>query len=273
MKTVIVFVLLLILSSCSSSFTMGKNTTVKVSKGELQQILHLNELLSSIKTTYYKTRTVEKDLLLRNSPAYIKKFEKSVSDLLDLLNEYDTLQRDISTQTDTILILSEQYRTSFREVIELKMIQGMDNRSGLTGELRRAAYELHNSIENSAETEHINKKSINIQELKINNQLLQIRRREKDYLLRGLEKYLSQVNAQCDSLKTIILASSSERQKTVLPQIENYRKAVDRYHDNQKAIQKSIEKLRGTIHKLEPVIYYLYDENYYRPTMKMINSK
>ncbi len=271
MKTVIVFVLLLILSSCSSSFTMGKSTIpMKVSQGELLQILHLNELLSSIKTTYYKTRTVEKDLLLRNSPAYTKKFEKSIDNLLDLLHEYETLRRDNSTQTDTILILSEQYRTAFREVIELKMIQGMDNRSGLTGELRRAAYELHNSIENSAETEHINKKSINIQELKINNQLLQIRRREKDYLLRGLEKYLSQVHAQCDSLKTILLASSSERQKTVLLQIENYRKAVDRYYDNQKAIQKSIEKLRGTIHKLEPVIYYLYEENYYRPT---INDK
>jgi methyl-accepting chemotaxis protein len=91
--------------------------------------------------------------------------------------------------------LAADYSTRFEAVVEAWRIKGFDENNGLQGEFRRTAHELEalaGSLTGSGEP---------TAGLEIG--ILQLRRREKDYLLRGDETYVAMVDE--------ILADTAER--------------------------------------------------------------
>ncbi len=90
-----------------------------------------------------------------------------------------------------IRALVADYLSSFDAVVEAWRVKGLDENSGLQGAFRRTAHELEalaGSLEQTTDFEVA---------------ILQLRRREKDYLLRGAPTYVAMVDA--------ILANTAER--------------------------------------------------------------
>jgi methyl-accepting chemotaxis protein len=94
---------------------------------------------------------------------------------------------ETSQQTATeIRTLIADYLGSFEAVVEAWRINGLDENSGLQGAFRRTAHELEalaGSLAGSGEEATV-----------LEIAILQLRRREKDYLLRGDETYLAMVD-------------------------------------------------------------------------------
>ncbi|WP_296804630.1 HAMP domain-containing protein [Thiocapsa sp.] len=85
-----------------------------------------------------------------------------------------------------IRTLIADYRTSFDAVVEAWRINGLDENSGLQGAFRRTAHELEAMAGSLAgSVEH---------EAGLEVAILQLRRREKDYLLRGDATYVAMVD-------------------------------------------------------------------------------
>jgi HAMP domain-containing protein/CHASE3 domain sensor protein len=82
-----------------------------------------------------------------------------------------------------IRALNADYLLRFAAILEAWRIKGLDEDSGLQGDFRRTAHELEALAGSTAQ----------IQGLEID--VLQLRRREKDYLLRGRDEYVAMVDA------------------------------------------------------------------------------
>jgi PAS domain S-box-containing protein len=85
--------------------------------------------------------------------------------------------------------------------------------------------------------------------------VLKIRKEEKDYLLRGEEKYVEATRqAAADLLESFKSAGvSEERLKAVAPQIAAYRQAFDALVAEDQKITSLTATLRDAVHKIEPL--------------------
>ncbi|UHD18066.1 methyl-accepting chemotaxis protein [Thiocapsa bogorovii] len=100
-----------------------------------------------------------------------------------VLARLDEASRRAATEIQTLIA---DYLTSFESVVEAWRTNGLDENSGLQGAFRRTAHELEalaGSLAGSVE-----------QATGLEIAILQLRRREKDYLLRGDETYVTMVD-------------------------------------------------------------------------------
>ncbi|OUR84293.1 hypothetical protein A9Q82_00660 [Cycloclasticus sp. 46_120_T64] len=77
-----------------------------------------------------------------------------------------------------------QYQQHFNRYVEVQSKIGLDHKSGLYGELRAAVHQLEERV-------------FELDESQLMADMLMLRRREKDFMLRWDEKYLEKFNADC----------------------------------------------------------------------------
>ena len=136
------------------------------------------------------------------------------------------------------------YEQNFQKLVKLLDEKGFQD-TGLEGEFRAAA---HNIEERIYEREGFDKLVIT---------MLQIRRREKDYLLRGDQEYIDNVHELVAELKRQIASSDQlerveKREMTTLT--TRYVVAFDALVENDIEIATSIEAFRDAAHTMEPLV-------------------
>ena len=138
-------------------------------------------------------------------------FETSNSEYLNDYNEsYTLLTNNIKKMTDhsaikgdpeLVSILSEietstkSYYNTFSQVASKNLEKGFSD-FGITGEFRNAVHDLEDALK------------LYPNQMKLEMLVLEIRRNEKDYLLRNDPKYIARVNSSLDKLKSAIENSS-----------------------------------------------------------------
>lgn len=139
-------------------------------------------------------RRHEKDFLMRKDLAYKDKFNKTMQDLGQGLKvlEGDLTEHNIDTAAlQNFRSQTTSYQQQFELLVSTAERVGLDPQSGLYGALRAAAHQL--------ETEF---KQINNDTLLVS--LLQLRRAEKDFMLRADLKYLDSFNAEFSRFKSLL---------------------------------------------------------------------
>ncbi|WP_419905700.1 hypothetical protein [Kiloniella sp.] len=166
----------------------------------------LASLTKNIEVGTLQMRRREKDFLLRKSPKYLDLYLKdkdTVSTaLLELssLNIAQNLQGEIERLQTNLQIHAEQ----FKKVFSLYQTMGLDEKSGLKGDLRAAVHQVEEQL-----------KAANLETLTI--KMLMMRRHEKDFMLRGQDKYVTRIaNRQTEFLEILKTANIPETQKTEL---------------------------------------------------------
>jgi len=156
-------VMLLLLNYANSS--VQKNATLT------NQITYIN-------TAVLQLRRDEKDFLARKDLKYVDKFNGGIENIQSLLTSIGTnldeigIDRQYATQLSSVVT---QYQQHFKAVVETKKRIGLTPETGLYGNLRSAVANTEKLIGDD-----------NFQQL---SKMLQLRRNEKDFMLRGDLKY------------------------------------------------------------------------------------
>jgi len=224
------------------------------SSNQLESLGNARVFISDIRADMLMLRRNEKDFLARKSLKYIDKFKTnyetaqgSVTGLSQILEEND-LDPAITGKLTTVL---SDYQNKFLALVDLQKKIGLDHKSGLYGALRNAVHQAEEMINTR-------------QENKLSKDMLMLRRREKDFMLRLDLKYLKKFNKDLVVLQQDISdASLGEKIKldisTAMKSYETDFKAL--VNANVKLGLSSKEGLLGemrkTIHQSEELLAQL----------------
>ncbi|OOV88285.1 methyl-accepting chemotaxis protein [Oceanospirillum linum] len=152
-------------------FIWALTTVEKLGRGQ--------ELAHNLESDMLSMRRYEKDFMARSDLKYVPRFDEKIhhtrtvlEELQGIADEYD-LQLPELKQLETTF---SQYQSSFHGVVKATEKVGLDHESGLQGELRQAVHNIEREL-----------KVLSADAVMVT--MLQLRRAEKDFILRGTAKY------------------------------------------------------------------------------------
>jgi methyl-accepting chemotaxis protein len=151
---------------------------------QLTKLASLRLEVEQLNLLVLQLRRSEKDFLVRSDLEYQQKFNQSAAELNKksaLLSEGLAAQDIDTAPLISFTGFTKSYQQLFNQLVQLSEQVGLDPQSGLYGELRAKAHELEQSFKDT-------------NDLLLTTQLLQLRRAEKDFMLRLDLKYLESFN-------------------------------------------------------------------------------
>ena len=137
------------------------------------------ELALGLEADMLSMRRYEKDFMARNDLKYVPRFDSSIRHTEEILVELKTIAQDYDLklpELDQLHTTFAEYQASFHAVVKATEKVGLDHESGLQGELREAVHNIE------AELKALSADAVMVT-------MLQLRRAEKDFILRGDMKY------------------------------------------------------------------------------------
>ena len=124
----------------------------------------------------------ESNFLLRKDLAFVQLFSANLAEIRKNLESIAGATTDVAQNqaVSHALELSAQYESTFKTLVDLVVRRGLTPEDGLEGELRKAVHSIEAVVTKQG-----------ISELEV--LLLQCRRHEKDYLLRGNPSYVADI--------------------------------------------------------------------------------
>lgn len=194
-------------------------------------------------------RRNEKDFLMRLDEKYIKRHGATLQKLETVLDEMEEKHNEMTFE----IISSEDikatqsavasYREGFGKTAEAWKTKGLDHESGLRGKMRSAVHDVEDIF-----------KRINEDNLMVS--LLMLRRHEKDYMIRGLEKYPQKWSDQLAGLQADLnnVNLRSSARTTVNERLGLYESSFGELQAQDAIIKTAIADMRAAIHKTEPLL-------------------
>jgi methyl-accepting chemotaxis protein len=137
-----------------------------------------------------------------------------------------------------------EYQSQFNEVVSLQKKIGLDPKSGLYGELRKAVHNVEKLIGND-----------NYQLL---SEMLQLRRNEKDFMLRLNDKYVDKLEKNASTMLLNVQNSnfSASKRQEVIALIKVYRAAFLNLVNSQRELGYDenmgvMGDMRAIVHKVD----------------------
>ena len=170
------------------------------------------------------------------------------AEILDLIKLWSGAKE---RQAEELLTLSDQYRHLFSAIVKTYREIGFKD-WGLLGEWRQAIHNVERAVPQSNHSE-------------FHEAILQLRRLEKDYLLRGDEKYLQEIKIQLSFLRSLISEIDNIDRTATLQEIDQYEETFEQYLMLQKKIgrteKEGLQKdFAVVIAKMKPAIDHIYSE-------------
>ncbi len=213
--------------------------------------------ISEIKYGMLMLRRNEKDFLARKDIKYKVKFEKNISVLQNQVGALTAALSEAGLEKGPAEILSttlSRFDDSFNSVVSLQQKIGLNPKDGLYGSLRKAVHQAESEI-----------KTLGDQRLRAD--MLQLRRNEKDFMLRQNLKYLDKFKKNISIFNSDLADSeSSPDEKGKLHEtMGRYRnRFLDLVKINQEKGLNSNEglmgKMRTSVHQTETVLDKLNKE-------------
>jgi methyl-accepting chemotaxis protein len=217
---------------------------------------------STIDRLMLQCRRSEKDFLLRLDPKYVDQHAKTIQELLATAENLKKLAKkggydESASAADAIVTDAKIYGDSFKKLAEAWTIKGLDENSGLQGQFRQAVHLLE------SETDKVSAAKV---------QILTLRRHEKDYLLRGDDKYIKQTLDQIDVIRRTVGGGKGGSSQMVA-QADSYRKSFEALVAQDKAIAGITETMRDAVHKIEPATEKLITDAQESSTAKAADAQ
>ena len=217
---------------------------VEVEEEELIRVERINSGMLQL-------RRNEKDFLARNNLKYLGKFEKNYAQLNENINILSTNIKEFGISNEQIIKLGQrmqEYKKLFVSLVEKQKIIGLHHKDGLYGSLRKAVHNAETTIKEQ-------------QNYKLISDMLMLRRREKDFMLRHDEKYIKKFNTDFSKLETHLSESDipSATKDIISGHMAIYKKDFLKLADNYKEkglTPKSgiLGQMRSTVHQTETLL-------------------
>ncbi len=217
----------------------------------IEREIAISDHAAAIDSYMLQARRSEKDFLMRKDLKYPEMVSQSVAALRDEaqaiveLSGVDYPQiKEMALEIDK---LARNYEVSFAGVVAAWQKMGLDHNSGLQGSFRNVIRDLDNEL--AAQT-------AGGRQLVAREYLLEIRKHEKDYLLRGDAKYVQSVLAAVDSLGGVVQSAQLSRavKSRVGDELEQYAKLFGELVATNAEIDGLVGDMRAAVHQIEPLI-------------------
>ena len=217
------------------------------SVGSLEDDVGVVRSIGDIESGVLELRRNEKDFLARKDLKYLDKFNKKITHIKKTLSDLERSFIENNNDTREIKQLTNvlvDYNKYFKSLVEAQQHIGLNPKDGLYGELRSAVHEVEKLLGN--------------QEFKLLSNMLQLRRNEKDFMLRLDEKYLTrwQDNARTfvDNINESSLDSSLKSQ--VIKRLTVYQSSFENLVNAQKEMGLDSNSgiqgvMRATVHQVD----------------------
>lgn len=222
----------------------------------------IHAIADNISIQMYKARLADKDFVQRDlhkkefyeggESYYLKKHRSIVSSVqAEIFNLINLLSGEKREYFEKLLQFVNEYNSLFLQLVDAYRKRGFKD-WGLRGEWRQAIHDVENSV-------------TNMHSLHLLEDLLQLRRYEKDYLLRGEMEYIQNHELQLRDLKIRVAKSGDNKSAIMLNELEVYEAAFKKYLAIQEKLGQTYEEgLQGdflhVIHAMEPVIEKTFQE-------------
>lgn len=220
-------------------------------QSSLEKLTYAKSLVSQQEVDMLTLRRNEKDFLARLDLSYETKFNETMTSLLDdqvllenVMNEFD-IETNILRE---LMVYFKEYQTSFTSVVSASETLGLTPETGLQGQLRRAVHNIESELS-----------ALNQDALLVT--MLQLRRHEKDFMLRQDPKYITTFNQTLDRLESDLQTASLPEDKISLlvSLAEQYRQGFNQYADGKKALGLNSQEgkllaMRESIHRTETAL-------------------
>ncbi len=236
-----------------------------LTNGQVRELAEARLTIAQIDSGMLTLRRNEKDFMARKNYKYVDKFSANFG---NMMSEVERLQQLLENQgVDTAEIgqlkqVFQQYQASFLKVADTIETIGLDHKSGLYGALRKA---VHNA-------EGILKEQDQIQ---LTADMLMLRRREKDFMLRYDPKYLDKYNKDFAVFEQHLDYSSldADTAAAVTAAMETYKADFTSLVEGYRKLGLSSEEglhgeMRATIHQSETLL-----DSFAENTTALIDSK
>ncbi len=190
-------------------------------------------------------RRYEKDYLLWHTEKYIKRFYEQVDKTIAQTNDISkTVSKEEVEQLNTILENIEKHKQDFIEIVEIQNTMGIEADSGIIGDLRKAAHDIESAFKSSSSA---GEKMIS---------LLNLRKHEKDFMLRGSDKYLDKFKKEVAVLNKSISSSSltSSQKQTTTSLLAEYQTKFNTWVSLNASLKKDISILSKIYAVYGPII-------------------
>ncbi|EPJ46091.1 MAG: hypothetical protein OFPII_22540 [Osedax symbiont Rs1] len=147
------------------------------------------EFSSDIEIGILELRRDEKDFIAKKNLKHVQRHEVNFTNVLTRIQELETIFNGYNISIENLEQLKQEltvYRDQFTKLVEEQQIIGLDRKSGLYGKLRAASHTLEQALQGHSDAQLVS--------------LLQLRRAEKDFMLRLDTKYVKRFDNIYQSL-------------------------------------------------------------------------
>lgn len=242
----------LALVSMLAMLALGQYTTNK-----LKVFDAVGLAIGEVKSGMLTLRRNEKDFLARNDLKYRGKFEKNYAILEENVSTLENAVMEAGLDTTPVATLAvnfNNYKNSFFDIVSVQQKIGLHPKDGLYGSLRDAVHQVESEI-----------KSLDDQGLRAD--MLQLRRNEKDFMLRLDMKYLDKFNKNFKIFSQHLAESEhpADTREMIQGRMEKYRVSFselvkDSQHKGLNSKEGLSGVMRSTVHDAERVLEELFDQ-------------
>ena len=215
----------------------------------LKELIEGKELAQKQEAEMLLLRRHEKDFLVREDMKYVQRFDEVADRIITQQQKLYRMFDQMGVDTRAYSGLSDlfkEYRTNFTQLVAAEQAMGLTQNEGLEGQLRNAVHDIETALE-----------QLNRNDLLVT--MLQLRRHEKDFMLRLDMKYPQRFRVTLASLKEEIRNASkipTAMQTDLLALADQYQAKFDAYVVQQQRIglssgQGIMGEMRDTIHQTE----------------------
>jgi methyl-accepting chemotaxis protein len=217
----------------------------------LSSLDHVQLQIAKVESGMLMLRRNEKDFLARNDLKYQDKFTKNFASLQNAVIDLENGLADEGIDTEQAVALGkylDEYASIFDQLVATQQQIGLNPKDGLYGSLRNAVHAAEDRM-----------KDLNDQQLRAD--MLQLRRNEKDFMLRLDSKYPKKLQKNVGVLLANIDASSHDSEskdsmRTLIAQYEKDFMALVAANETKGLNSKSglMGQMRDTVHKTESLL-------------------
>lgn len=167
------------------------------SSSSLQTDVEVARKIGNIEAEVLQLRRNEKDFLARKDPKYLDKFNKVygllVSDINYIDNYFDSIELTVP-EVGRLRAILKDYQSLFGQLVEAQKQIGLHPKDALYGELRSAVHGVESLLGGK--------------DFKLLSNMLQLRRNEKDFMLRLSDKYFDKWKSNAEQFVIDVRGSS-----------------------------------------------------------------
>lgn len=233
---------------------LGMLALVFSQSSDLNELSTKARLAEKLNSGMLTLRRNEKDFLARLDLKYVEKFSNNYQALLKNLAQYQLLEQD-NADIETFARHIGSYNEKFAQLIEVQKTIGLNPKDGHYGALRAAVHQIEDVVK--AQNDY-----------RLLSITLQLRRREKDFMLRLDPKYVDKFEQDLKLFNDALTQSAinADTKRAISSNLDNYQEKFYALVAGMKALGLTpttgkLGELRHSVHQTESILDKLVAAN------------